>query len=815
MLMTFVDRAHRNRCRRVAVGALLCCAAMTTSAVDAAPPKVTRLSVRGFQTGGVTRLVVQGTDLSTDQGVAPQLVCGAGLKGQKLIGTAKPTTVEFDVELDSAIVAGIYPLRIATSEGVSAAEFVTVDVLPQRAVVPAGDDVVDLPIALHGTLAGSAVQPIVFRGRKGQSITIDVLARRLGSKLRPVVHLYDADKRQLAWSLPQTALAGDARVSAVLPSDGDYTVAVHDLTYAAATPGHYRVAIGSFDYVDQVFPPVVERGTSTELELIGRFGEQTSLSITQAEMAAAFSSSAADGLGDVCPLPWPLAAAPIGLRPYVRLSDLRELTEDRTLGASRMLPATSVAVSGRLDRPDETDVYHLDLAADEQIRAEVFADRLGSPIDAVLEIRDDQGRRLALSDDVVGPDPRLDYTAAKNPTRVTLAVNDALRRGDQRSLYRLVVTRDVEAKPANDFRLSFVEDTHNLASDGTKVFRVSAERAGYEEAIRLTAADLPHGFSAAAVEIPAGADGALVEIRHTGDAKLPTFAPLAIHGETIGLKPAIRRTAESSASPLGRLQPWLNTEMIAAAAQSKSPVAVEWADKSAVESLYQGTDDKLAIRLRRDPTAKGSVRLALVTTQAAPPVGTTPQNAPQLLRGVAATMDVKPDAKKDTADFAIRIPADLRAADYDVAIRAEQLSDDGRSTVAEAFTPPLRIRVLPPIEIVADAGPQGPIALDARTGAVVVLTGTLERRKNYAGDVTITLVGLPAGIAAPSAVLKPKKDDYRLEFKLPPTFSAAKIEGVTISAMITPDNRRANTAGKTAVPVPTLEVRKVPVAVVK
>jgi hypothetical protein len=37
--------------------------------------------------------------------------------------------------------------------------------------------------------------------------TIDVLAKRFGSKLRPVVHLYDSAKHQLAWSLPQTALA--------------------------------------------------------------------------------------------------------------------------------------------------------------------------------------------------------------------------------------------------------------------------------------------------------------------------------------------------------------------------------------------------------------------------------------------------------------------------------------------------------------------------------------------------------------------------------------------------------------------------------
>jgi hypothetical protein len=65
---------------------------------------------------------------------------------------------------------------------------------------------------------------------------------------------------------------------------------------------------------------------------------------------------------------------------------------------------------------------------------------------------------------------------------------------------------------------------------------------------------------------------------------------------------------------------------------------------------------------------------------------------------------------------------------------------------------------------------------------------------------------LPKGVTAPTATLKPKKDDYKLEFKLPPTFADAKVEGIKISAMITPDNRRQNTAGKAELAVPPIEV---------
>jgi hypothetical protein len=781
----------RKRLALFAIAALCCSSAL------AAPPKITRLSIRGFQIGGTTRLIVQGTDLGTE----PKLLFD-WLNEQKLIGEAKPTTAEFDVSITPSAAAGVYHLRLATTEGVSTPEIVTVDALPQRLIAPTGGTVAKLvPVAMHGTLAGSAVQELTFPGKRGESVTIDVLARRMGSRLRPVVHLYDDKKNQLAWSLPQTALAGDSRITAVLPADGNYIVAVHDLTYAAANPGYYRVAIGSFDCADQVFPPVVERGVSTPLELVGRFGKQA-----RAEQHALFDDAdAADR-----PLPWPADTAPVGLRPRVGLSDFKELVEGRSLDKSRTLPPSAdrqIAVSGRLQKPNETDLYHLELAAEEKVVVEVFADRLGSPIDATLELRDEKGARLAGADDVAGPDPKLEYTAPKKPSRVTIAVADALRRGDESCIYRVVVTKQDAAKAASDFRLTFAEDTHNVPRDGAKVVRVMATRTGYDGAIRLTVEGLPKGFAATPVDIPPGGDGALVELRATGDAQASALGPITIRGTSVGLKPAITRTAESSVHPLAALQPWMKTEAVVAAMQSPAPLVAAWADESATaQALYQGTDDKFTIRLERDPAAKGNVRLSLITTQA--PAGNPQQAAAQMLRGLTPTVDVKPDPKKDTADFAIRVPADLRQADYDLALKAELLSADGRTTVAEAFTPPRRFKTLPPIEIVADAPPQEPVELDEKRGAVITLAGKLKRLKKYEGDVTITLVGLPKDVTAPSAVLKAKQEDYKLEFKLPPSFAAAKIEGVKVSATITPDNRRVNTAGKAEAAVPTISVSR-------
>lgn len=792
--------------KRLAAFALATTVCATQCAVAfAAPPKITKLSVRGLQAGGTTRVLITGIDFGTE----PKLLLGAPIRDQKIVDGAKPTAVRFDVTLDPSVAAGVYHLRLATSEGVSTPELITVDALPQREAAPVGGAVFKLPVALHGTLAGSAIQTTTFAGRKGETITIDVLAKRFGSKLRPVVHLYDSANRQLAWSLPQTALAGDARITATLPADGEYKVAVHDLTYAAPAPGYYRLAIGSFDYADQVFPPVVERGASTPLELIGRFGKQTTAELAATAAAAVLSSDDGSGFGSDRPLPWPAKSAALGLRPRVQLSDLPELVEDRTVDASRVLPSLPAAVSGRLLKSGEIDVYHVDLKAGEKIQVDVLADRLGSPIDASLELRDEKGARLALSDDVVSADPRLDYTAPKKDSRVTIAVSDALRRGDEQCVYRIVVTKLDDAAPRADFKLTFTEDTHNIASDGTRVLRVMVERIGYDGAIRLTVAGLPKGFSSAPVDIAANADGALVELRQSGDAKDAAFGPITIRGEAVDKKVKLARVAESALHPLATLQPWLKTDLVVAASATKAPLVAAWSNDSASDAtLYQGTDDKLAVRLTRDPAAKGNVRLSLIATQAAPTGANAPQNAALMLRGIAATVDVKPDPKKDTAEFPIRVPADLRAADYDLAVRAELLSADGRTTVAEAFTTPRRFATKPPIEIVAEAAPKKPVDLDAKSGATIALAGSIKRINNYAGDVTITLIDLPKGITAPTATLKPKKDDYKLEFKLPPTFADGKVAGVKISAMITPDNRRLNTAGKAVVDVPTIEVKK-------
>src|SRR5205085_2660953 len=129
----------------------------------------------------------------------------------------------------------------ANAKGVSNAVAVGIDDLPQAPFTP---EPVTLPVALHGSIPGSASVVATFTGKKGQRIVAEVEARRLGSALDPLLELYNAGRVQVAWAQGLPRLGGDARLEALLPADGKYAVELRDVLYQGANPSYYRLKIG-------------------------------------------------------------------------------------------------------------------------------------------------------------------------------------------------------------------------------------------------------------------------------------------------------------------------------------------------------------------------------------------------------------------------------------------------------------------------------------------------------------------------------------------------------------------------------------------
>jgi hypothetical protein len=158
-----------------------------------------------------------------------------------------------------------------------------------------------------------------------------------------------------------------------------------------------------------------------------------------------------------------------------------------------------VTINGRIFPREDVDVWTFRAAKGQTFTCEVNALRLGSPLDARLELRGPDGRRLAeaVGD---GTDPRLRFTAPADGT-YSVRIHDVSYHGGQAYVYRLAITAD-----------PYVDRTYPLGG-----------RRGTTTKFELSGQGLP--TEPVAIDLPAGAPSDYTH-RLTGDGK--TINPLLL-----------------------------------------------------------------------------------------------------------------------------------------------------------------------------------------------------------------------------------------------------------------------------------------------
>jgi len=711
---------------------------------------VRNLNVRGLQVGGTTTIVLDGDDFLK----APRLLLPFAAKAELKKGaTDKQAT--FDVTLGGDVVPGYYHLRVVTDGGVSAPVVIAVDKLAQQMLAAATDS---LPAALHGALTGSTTVETKFAGKAGQKVLVEVEAQRLGSKLRPIVHLYSPKHLQLAWAWTTPVLHGDARLEAALPQDGTYTITIHDAEYAGPAPGFFRLRVGQWASADGVSPPVVAKGQPSTLELLG----------TPAKVNLPAPVS-----GGIVPLAWPKEGMWSGPRPFVLVSAHAEVIGQSTAGKVQELPAGPVGVSGRLVTPFGEDRYRVLVTAGTKLRLEVFAERYGSPLDAALVVRNEKGDQLVRVEDSPGTlDPVLDYTVPAGVKEIIVGVVDAQGRAGPRAIYRLSV-EPRSAAGESDFRLLSPGTGVSLPSGGRWVVPMLIERQGYLGEVTLVPTQLPAGVKIEGATIPAEADGALVTFLR-GEA---STEPVIVSWLGRGL-PGVERPVFVKGSPMERLQPWLATEIAVAPTTARAAdFQIDWGKLPSDAGPVLAKKLVLPIKVTR-PAKDSVVKLTLLTSQLRPILNGQLDPA-QALKLEKAT-EFGP--KMNEGDLTVIVPAVLPCPVYDMTVQAELLTPDKKTVLAVAFTPVRRMTVKVPLVVKLDGPPRIEAAVNPKTGAMVKIAGQVERKEGLASDVTLTLTGLPAGASAAPVTLKGGTVAFAFNVVLPANQAVGEIKGLKIAA---------------------------------
>jgi hypothetical protein len=346
-----------------------------------------------------------------------------------------------------------------------------------------------------------------FHARKGQQLVAAVAARELIPYLadgvpgwfQATLTLYDAKGKEVAYN-DDFRFHPDPVLFYRVPEDGQYTIEIKDAIYRGRPDFVYRITVGELPYITGLFPLGGRAGTPTTVKLTGWNLPTDSVTLDANQMTPGvhpISVRRGDAISNTMPL---------------RVDTLPELSEREPNDSVQAAQAVALPaiINGRIDRPGDWDVFRFEGRAGQQIVAEVRARRLQSPLDAVLELCDAAGKRLALNDDhedkfadlhTHHADSFIQFTLPADGT-YCVRLGDARRHGGPEYAYRLRLSA-----PQPDFELRLAPSCMNTISWRLNPLAVYALRKdGFDGEITLGFKDDPAGLALHGATIPTGQD---------------------------------------------------------------------------------------------------------------------------------------------------------------------------------------------------------------------------------------------------------------------------------------------------------------------
>ena len=404
-----------------------------------------------------------------------------------------PRDLGGEVTIAREAALGLRRGRVWTAEGAHPGLAFMVGDLPEVVEEETDGDPVPVEVRLPVTINGRIfpredVDVWSFAATKGQVITCEVYAARLGSPLDSRLVVRGPDGKVLAEN--DDARGTDSLLHFRAPADGKYQVHIHDSQRGGSQRHVYRLTITAGPHVTHVYPLGGRQGTRGRFQLSGSNvpGEPVELAVPAGQRGARRQSFAVAGhtTNEV----------------VLDIDDLPEVLAPEARDAARPpLVKFPCVLNGRIARPGDAGDWRFEGKKGERWQLELRAARLGSPLVGVVEVLDDAGKVI---DQARGSAPRLDpqliFTLPRDGT-FTIRVRDHFRsRGGPAFAYRLRV-----AAPAPDFRLEVPTSTHAVMRGQKANLRVALIRSGgFAGPITLAVKGLPAGVTVAPVTVRAG-----------------------------------------------------------------------------------------------------------------------------------------------------------------------------------------------------------------------------------------------------------------------------------------------------------------------
>ncbi len=743
---------------------LSCNVALLARAAVAAPPEVQRVSPAALMPGQAVEVTFHGAGLSdvtqlwTSWPLEAEQVQAAGASQEE-----QEKQATFRIQIPATRQVGNLGARVVTQEGVSNLALLVVDTLPLVTQAepnhsPETAQSVSFPAVVEGHCSQRQHDYYRIEATPGQTISLEAVARRIGSPLDPVLRILNTEGREVAFADDVEGLGPDCRLRHTFDKAGSYLLEIHDIRYEGGANHRYALRIGDFPLVSTPFPLGVRRGTTSEVEFHMEDAQQipTARIEIPADTQATYQSIAAS-----YPTGQGLTATRVALGDlpeYVELEPNQDFEQAVEFAPPAML-------NGRFDQEKDRDCFRFNAKSGQQWRFVGMTRRFGSPADLFLRLYDSNGKLLKEVEDTGSEEGQLEYKFGADGT-YCLAVEDLHWRGGAQLAYRVRVE---QGGP----RLRLTTDTDRLSvpQGGIAVIHVNAEREGFQEEIKLTPQGLPAGSAILSGDVlAANVKESDLRIRLPQDLESGSCFSVAIQGSAQvpgpaeGTTRAITATASSavpvreSLSGLRYPPPDLTSHVMLGITPEWGPFFEVAAPEKTVLYPRLVGQASLEVKVTRSQGFQDPVTLEL--------------------SGLPEGVEVSGGSVakgQETATLQLQGPGLLAEGEYPLRLKARGTYKHQPQDVEIGG---LVFKIVKPLKVVS-AQPNGPLT----SGGTQAIKIHLVRHGDQPCDARVEVLGLPPVVeVSPTTVtLDNTQNELELELRATPEAYAGSIPGITVA----------------------------------
>jgi hypothetical protein len=731
----------------------------------AAPPTVESVIPGVGQVGHEFTVLLGGGRLKDARGV---LLYHDGLTCTRLEAVS-----DNEVRATFKAAAGAHPgaraFRVRTPGGLSELRVIHLVSLPVVPESEPNDDpkraqAIPLNSSVAGVIDAGDVDYFGVSLRRGQRLSAEVQAVRLGGEMTDtVLSVFAPDGRRLIEADDTAITRQDPSASLIAASDGVYTIAVRDTGFGGGPTNTYALHVGEFPRPSGVFPPGGQAGRQTRLKLLGLDGHAASQTLNPPDDAGPWFDYFPSMAGRTEP-----TAIPLRFRSYPCVDEVEpgEATPPPDRVEAHAWP---VAFHGVIGGRGDIDAFAVRAFSGQTIQVEVFATRVGSPLDAILEVYDPDGDLVGRNDDDATHDSRLTFQArADGPYRVE--IRDKRLEGGPGYLYRIEVE---EPRPsltlflAAPVRKSQARQIIAVPRGNRVLAHLGVRRDGFRGPIRIETGPLPLGVTIDIKEIPeetylspvvieaaAAAPLAANLIALNGFASTPAGTVTGGFAQVVDLLPGAGDSSFES----------IRVDRLAVAVIEEAPYGVILAPPAG--SLARDGAIEVLARVSR---AKGFDEALEVSLPYLPPG--VEMDGPALVLPGQSDAVLRLIARPDADPTSWRLAAEVRPApprrdrrELTQALMAQIDPTGGRRRRATVEGQPLVASRFVTLELepAPVTGRFDPAM--AEQGRTVTITCAIEHVRTLPGEMTATLEGLPPRAKASSVPVTP--DARKVEFRV-------------------------------------------------